>query len=177
MEQIRGTTILCVKKNGKVCVAGDGQVTLQHTVLKHTARKVRKIYNGKVIVGFAGAVADAFALMERFEEKLTRYEGDLYRAGYELAKEWRTDKVLRKLEAMMIGATKDKILLLSGTGEVITPDDDVLAIGSGGSYAYSAAKALYDSTEKDPKEICEKAMNIASSVCIYTNSNLTVEEL
>ena len=177
MEQMRGTTILCVKKGDNVCVTGDGQVTLQNTVLKHTARKVRKIYNNSVIIGFAGSVADAFALMERFEEKLNSLDGDLYRAGYELAKDWRTDKALRKLEAMMIAATKEKIVLLSGSGEVIVPDEDVLAIGSGGSFAYSAARALYEETDLNAKEICEKAMKIASDVCIYTNNNLTVEEL
>ena len=177
MEQIRGTTILCVKKNGNVCMAGDGQVTLQNIVLKHNARKIRKIYKDKILVGFAGAVADAFALLERFEEKLAKVEGDLKRASYELAKDWRTDKVLRRLEAMMIVADKDDILLLSGTGEVISPDQDVIAIGSGGSYAYSAAIALYENTDLDAKDICLKSMKIASEVCIYTNDKIIIEEL
>lgn len=177
MEQMRGTTILCVKKDNKVCMAGDGQVTLQNIVLKHTARKIRKIYKDKVLVGFAGAVADAFSLLERFEEKLAKAEGDLKRASYELAKDWRTDKVLRRLEAMMIVADENDILLLSGTGEVITPDENVIAIGSGGAYAYSAARALYENTDLDAKEICKKSMEIASSVCIYTNDKIIFEEL
>lgn len=177
MFKIEATTILCVKRDDKVCMAGDGQVTLQNAILKNNAKKIRKIYNDKVLVGFAGAVADAFALLERFEEKLNKFNGDLRRAGYELAKDWRTDKVLRRLEAMMIAADKKDIILLSGTGEVILPDIPVIAIGSGGFYAYSAARALYENTNLTPKEICEKSMKIASEICIYTNNNFTFEEL
>lgn len=177
MEKIKGTTILCVKKNGKVCMAGDGQVTLQNIVLKQNARKIRKIYKDKVLVGFAGAVADAFSLLERFEEKLSKVDGDLKRASYELAKDWRTDKILRRLEAMMIVADKNDILLLSGTGEVISPDENVIAIGSGGAYAYASAKALFENTELEAKEICQKSMEIAASICIYTNDKIMLEEL
>jgi ATP-dependent HslUV protease subunit HslV len=177
MFKIEGTTILCVKRDNEVCMVGDGQVTLQNAILKNNAKKLRKIYNDKVIVGFAGAVADAFSLLERFEEKLSKYSGDLKRSAYELAKDWRTDKILRRLEAMMIAADKNDIILISGTGEVIIPDYPVIAIGSGGFYAYSAARALFDNTNLTPKEICEKAMEIASEICIYTNSKFTYEEL
>lgn len=177
MEKMHGTTILCVKRNDSVCMAGDGQVTLSNIVIKHTAKKIRKIYNDSVLVGFAGAVADAFALLERFEEKLTKYTGDLQRASYELAKEWRTDKILRRLEAMMIVADKNDIFLLSGSGEIIKPDEPLVAIGSGGSYAYSAARALYENTDLSAKKICETSMKIASDICIYTNSNIIIEEI
>lgn len=177
MEKMHGTTILCVKKGKSVCMAGDGQVTLSNIVIKHTARKIRKIFNDSVLVGFAGAVADAFALLERFEEKLNRFSGDLQRASYELAKEWRTDKILRRLEAMMIVADKNDLFLLSGSGEVIKPDEPIIAIGSGGAYAYAAAKALYENTDLPSKTICENAMKIASQICIYTNSNIMIEEI
>ncbi len=177
MEKMHGTTILCVKRDDSVCMAGDGQVTLSNIVIKHTARKIRKIYKDSVLVGFAGAVADAFSLLERFEEKLNKYNGDLQRASYELAKEWRTDKVLRRLEAMMIVADKEDLFLLSGSGEVIKPDEPIVAIGSGGAYAYSAAKALYKNTNLSSKDICTIAMQIASEICIYTNSNIIIEEI
>ncbi len=177
MEKIYGTTILCVKKDDSVCMAGDGQVTLSNIVIKQTARKIRKIYKDSVIVGFAGAVADAFALLERFEEKLNKFTGDLQRASYELAKEWRTDKILRRLEAMMIVADKTDLFLLSGSGEIIKPDEPIVAIGSGGAYAYAAAKALYNHTDLNAKEICSNSMKIASDICIYTNSNIVIEEI
>ncbi len=177
MEKIHATTILCVKRDDSVCMAGDGQVTLSNIVIKHTARKIRKIYKDSVLVGFAGAVADAFALLERFEEKLNKYSGDLQRASYELAKEWRTDKILRRLEAMMIVADKNDLFLLSGSGEVIKPDEPIVAIGSGGPYAYAAARALYENTELNSRTICENAMKITSDICIYTNSNIIIEEI
>ncbi|MBP7029589.1 MAG: ATP-dependent protease subunit HslV [Spirochaetes bacterium] len=177
MNEMHGTTILCVKKGDNLCMAGDGQVTMNEMVIKHTARKVRKVYKDSVLVGFAGAVADAFALLERFEEKLAKYSGDLERSSYELAKDWRTDKILRKLEAMMIVADKHDIFLLSGSGEVIRPDEPLVAIGSGGGYAYAAARALYENTELSATEICKLSMNIASKICIYTNDNIIFEEI
>jgi ATP-dependent HslUV protease subunit HslV len=177
MNEMHGTTILCVKKGDNLCMAGDGQVTMNEMVIKHTARKVRKVYKDSVLVGFAGAVADAFALLERFEEKLAKYSGDLERSSYELAKDWRTDKILRKLEAMMIVADKHDIFLLSGSGEVIRPDEPLVAIGSGGGYAYAAARALYENTQLSATEICKLSMNIASKICIYTNDNIIFEEI
>jgi len=177
MNEMHGTTILCVKKGDNLCMAGDGQVTMNEMVIKHTARKVRKVYKDSVLVGFAGAVADAFALLERFEEKLAKYSGDLERSSYELAKDWRTDKILRKLEAMMIVADKHDIFLLSGSGEVIRPDEPLVAIGSCGGYAYAAARALYENTELSATEICKLSMNIASKICIYTNDNIIFEEI
>jgi len=177
MNEMHGTTILCVKKGDNLCMAGDGQVTMNEMVIKHTARKVRKVYKDSVLIGFAGAVADAFALLERFEEKLAKYSGDLERSSYELAKDWRTDKILRKLEAMMIVADKHDIFLLSGSGEVIRPDEPLVAIGSGGGYAYAAARALYENTELSATEICKLSMNIASKICIYTNDNIIFEEI
>ncbi|MCK9224542.1 MAG: ATP-dependent protease subunit HslV [Candidatus Muirbacterium halophilum] len=173
----KGTTILAVRKNNKVCIAGDGQVTFGNTVLKHTARKLRKLYNNSIVVGFAGSTADAFTLFERFESKLEKFSGQLKRSAVELAKDWRTDKMLRKLEALMIVADKDEIIIISGTGDVISPDYDVAAIGSGGMYAYSAALALIENTELSSKDIAKKAMKIASEICIYTNSNIIIEEL
>ncbi len=173
----KGTTILLVRRNEKVVIAGDGQVSFGNTVMKHKARKVRKMYKEKIIAGFAGSVADAFALFAKFEEKLEKFQGNLSRSAVELAKEWRTDKILRRLEALMAIADNEKSFILSGTGEVIEPDDGIIGIGSGGPYAISAAKALLYNTEMEPREIAEKAMKIAASVCVYTNDNLTFEEL
>lgn len=174
----KGTTIVAVKKNNKVAIAGDGQVTFgSNMILKHQAKKVRRLYNGKVIAGFAGSVADAFTLFEKFEKKIEEYRGNLSRAAVELAKEWRMDKVLRKLEALLIVADMEHMLIISGNGEVIEPDDNVTAIGSGGSYALAAARALVRHTDMEAVEIAREALEIASSICIYTNSNITVEEL
>lgn len=172
-----GTTILVVNRYGKTVMAGDGQVTFGTTVLKTGARKVRKLGDGKVLAGFAGSVADAMALFERFESKLKEWGGNLIKASVELAKEWRTDKVLRRLEALLLVADKENILLISGNGEVIQPDDNVAAIGSGGPYALAAARALLRNTDLSAREIVEKAMEIASEICIYTNKNLVIEEV
>ena len=177
METFHGTTILTVRRNGKVVVGGDGQVTLGNTVMKGNATKVRKIYGDKVIVGFAGATADAFTLLERFEAMLERHNGQLKRAAVELAKDWRTDRVLRKLEAMLIVADAEASLLVSGTGDVIETVDDLIAIGSGGPYAQSAARALFDSTDMSAREIVEKSLAIAGDICIYTNQTRTIEEV
>ena len=174
----RGTTICAVKKDGKIAVAGDGQVTMgEHTVFKATAKKVRRIYNDSVVTGFAGSVADAFTLCERFEDKLTQCGGNLERAAVMLAQDWRGDKGLRQLEAMLIVADKNSMLIVSGTGEVIDPDDGVAAIGSGGNYALAAARALTQNTDLSAKEIAEKALRIAASICVYTNDHITVEEV
>ncbi len=173
--EFRGTTICAVLRDGKVAMAGDGQVTLGNTVFKNGARKVRKVYGGKVLTGFAGSVADAFALLERFEDKLQAFGGNLLKSAVELAKEWRTDRVLRRLEAMLLVADRSKILLISGNGDVIEPDIPVMAIGSGGAYAQAAARALYENTELPPEEIARKALEIAGTICIYTNTNITVE--
>ncbi|HIP91941.1 MAG TPA: ATP-dependent protease subunit HslV [Thermotoga sp.] len=172
-----GTTILVVSRYGKTVMAGDGQVTFGTTVLKTGARKVRKLGEGKVLAGFAGSVADAMALFERFEAKLKEWGGNLIKASVELAKERRTDKVLRRLEALLLVADKENILLISGNGEVIQPDDNVAGIGSGGPYAVAAARALLRNTDLDAKEIVKKAMEIASEICIYTNKNLVIEEV
>jgi len=172
-----GTTIVAVRKGSKVVVAGDGQVSVGNTVMKHHARKVRPLAGGKVIGGFAGATADAFTLFERLEAKLEQYPDQLMRAAVELAKDWRTDRYLRRLEAMMIVADKKDTLVLTGTGDVLTPDHDVIAIGSGGNYAYSAALALSENTELDAEAIARKAMKIAAEVCIYTNENVTLESI
>ncbi|MCE5300462.1 MAG: ATP-dependent protease subunit HslV [Spirochaetia bacterium] len=178
MEQMHATTILCVKRDGKVVMAGDGQVTMGNTVMKATAKKVRLMDGkSKVLAGFAGSVADAFTLLERFEEKLNEHNWLLQRAAVELAKDWRTDKVLRRLEALMIVADKDYMYVLSGNGEVIEPEDNVIAIGSGGPYALAAARALMRQTKLGAKEIATVSMKIAGEICIYTNENLTVEEL
>lgn len=178
MGTFQGTTIVAVKKNGQTAIAGDGQVTFgEKTVMKHTAVKVRRLYDNKVIVGFAGSVADAFTLSERFEAKLEQYSGSLSRAAVELAQEWRSDKMMRRLEAMLIAANKDEVLLVSGTGEVIEPDNGVIAIGSGGSYAQAAARALFDNTELSAKEIAQKSLHIAADICIFTNTNIIVEEV
>ncbi|MFD1332037.1 ATP-dependent protease subunit HslV [Methylopila musalis] len=173
---LHGTTIVLVRKGGKVVIGGDGQVTLGQTVLKHTARKVRRIAKGEVIAGFAGATADAFTLFERLEQKLEQYPGQLLRAAVELAKDWRTDRYLRRLEAMMLVADKNVALVITGTGDVLEPEDGVAAIGSGGNYALSAARALAD-TEADAEAIVRKAMKIAAEICVYTNDKLTVESL
>lgn len=175
--KIRSTTVVAVKRNGKVAMAGDGQVTLGNTVCKGNARKVRKIYNGKVLTGFAGSVADAFTLLEKFEDKVKEFQGDITRAAVELAKMWRTERSLQKLEAMLIVADVNKILLISGDGNVIEPENDVLAIGSGGNYAYSAALAYLDSSDLSAREIAERSLKIAGNICIYTNGNITVEEI
>ena len=173
---IRGTTICAVRRNGQIAVAGDGQVTMgESVVMKNGAVKVRRIFNGQVITGFAGTVADAFALCDRFEAKLEQYSGNLERAAVELAQEWRSDKAMRKLEAMLICADKENLMLISGTGEVIEPDDDVLAIGSGGNYALAAARALLENTSLTAAEIAEKALHIAASICVYTNDHIRVE--
>lgn len=176
--EFRGTTILAVRKGGKTAMAGDGQVTLDKTVMKGHARKVRKIYDGKILVGFAGATADAFTLFEKFEGKLKEFNGDMTRSAVELAKEWRTDRALRRLEAMLLAADSNKILLISGTGDVVEPDEDALAIGSGGNYAYSAALALLRAgVDMEASEIARRSLEIASQICIYTNDNIIVEEL
>lgn len=173
----KGTTILCVRRDRQMVIGGDGQVTLGNVVMKGNARKVRRLYNGKILAGFAGATADAFTLFERFEGKLQSYGGQLMRAAVEMAKDWRTDRALRRLEAMMIVADQDTMLLLSGTGDVIEPENDFIAIGSGGSYAHAAARALMDNTDLSAREVVEKALNIAADLCIYTNHSLTIEEL
>lgn len=171
-----GTTILCVRKNGKTIIAGDGQVSLGHTIMKSNAKKVRRIGNGNIIAGFAGATADAFTLFERLEAKLEKFPNQLTRACVELAKDWRTDKYLRKLEAIMAVADKDVALTITGNGDVLEPEDGIIGIGSGGNYALSAAKALYD-LDLTAREIVEKSMKIAGDICIYTNHNVTIEEL
>ena len=176
--ELKGTTILAVRKNGVCAVAGDGQVTMgQTTILKATATKVRRLYHDTVVAGFAGSVADAFTLCERFEQKLETYGGSLGRAAVSLAQEWRSDKVMRRLEAMLIVANKEELYVVSGTGEVIEPDDGIIAIGSGGNYALSAAKALVQNTELSAREVAEKSLRIASEICVYTNDNIIVEEV
>jgi ATP-dependent HslUV protease subunit HslV len=172
-----GTTILCVRKDGRVALAGDGQVSMGNTIVKSNAKKLRRLGNGKVIAGFAGATADAFALFERLEAKLEQYPGQLTRACVELAKDWRTDRYLRRLEAIMAVADKDTSLILSGTGDVLEPEDGVIGIGSGGLYALSAARALIDRKDLDAEAIARKALAIAASVCVFTNTNVTVETL
>ena len=174
---MRGTTIIAVRHNGRVAMGGDGQVSVGNTIMKHSANKVRRMYSDKVIGGFAGATADAFSLFARFEEKLEKFQGNLPRSSVELAKDWRTDKLLRRLEAMLIVADKDHSFLISGNGDVIESDDGILAIGSGGMFAQSAAKALLKHSQLNAREIVEEAMDIAQSVCVFTNSNLTIEEL
>ncbi len=176
-QGVRSTTILCVRRDGKVVMAGDGQVTLGSEVLKASAKKLRRLYNGKILAGFAGATADAFALFTRFESKLEQYNGNLSRAVVELAKDWRTDRMLRHLEALLLVADPANTFVVSGNGDVIEPDDEIAAIGSGGAYAKSAAVALVENTELSAREIVEKAMTIAGKICIYTNSNIIYEEL
>ncbi len=177
MEQFRGTTILSIRRNGKVVIGGDGQVSLGNTVMKGNARKVRRLYHDKVLAGFAGGTADAFTLFERFEGKLETHSGNLTRAAVEMAKDWRTDRALRRLEALLAVADDKSSLIISGNGDVIEPEDSLMAIGSGGPFAQSAARALLDNTELDARTIVEKGLNIAGDICIYTNQNLTVEEL
>lgn len=175
--KVRSTTILAVRHKGEVAIAGDGQVSLGNTVMKHNAKKVRRLYNGKVITGFAGATADAFTLFDKLEGKLEQYNGNLMRASVELAKEWRMDKMLRRLEAMLIAVDKDCSLLLSGTGDVIEPDNGVLAIGSGGPYAQSAALALVQNSDLSAEEICRASMEIAANICVFTNHSFVVEKI
>lgn len=178
MEEFKGTTIVAVKSNTGCAIAGDGQVTLgETTIMKHSAKKVRRIYNGSVVVGFAGSVADAFTLCDRFETKLEQFGGGLTRAAVALAQDWRSDKVMRQLQALLICADRDELLIVSGTGEVILPDDGIAAIGSGGMYALAAARALRQNTELPAAEVARKALEIASEICVYTNSNITVEEV
>src|SRR5689334_20591565 len=176
-QRVRSTTILLVRRDGRVALAGDGQVTMGETVMKAGARKVRRLYNDRIIAGFAGATADAFSLLTRFEGKLEQYHGNLERAAIELSKDWRTDKILRNLEALLIVADEKSSFLLSGNGDVIAPDDGLLAIGSGGSYALAAARALVEHTEMPAKEIATGALRIAGEICIYSNANIIVEEL
>ena len=177
MEQYRGTTILSVRRNGRVVVGGDGQVSMGNTVMKANARKVRTLYHGKVLAGFAGGTADAFTLFERFEAKLEKHQGHLVRSAVELAKDWRTDRMLRRLEALLVVADKESSLIITGNGDVIEPEDCLRAIGSGGPFAQAAARAMLDNTDLDARSIVEKGLKIASSICVYTNQNLTLEEL
>lgn len=177
MEQYRGTTIVSVRRGNTVVIGGDGQVSLGNTIMKGNARKVRRLYKDKVIAGFAGGTADAFTLFERFEAKLEAHGGQLTRAAVELAKEWRTDRALRKLEALLAVANEEASLIVTGNGDVIQPEQDLIAIGSGGAFAQSAAKALLDNTELSAKEVAEKSLSIAADVCVYTNHNFTIEEL
>jgi len=177
ISPLHGTTILAVRRNGKTAIAGDGQVTVGATVMKHNAKKVRKMYNDKILAGFAGATADAFTLFEKFEAKLEQYHGNLTRAAVELAKDWRTDKVLRRLEALMIVSDAERSFVLSGNGDVIEPENGIAAIGSGGPYALAAARALVDHTALDARKVAEEAMKIAADICIYTNREISIEEL
>ena len=177
MEQYRGTTILSVRRNGKVVIGGDGQVSLGNTIMKGNARKVRRLYKDQVIAGFAGGTADAFTLFERFEAKLEQHQGNLTKAAVELAKDWRTDRILRKLEALLAVADAEASLIITGNGDVIQPEDDLIAIGSGGPFAQSAARALLDNTEMGAREIVEQGLKIAGDICIYTNHNTTMEIL
>ena len=176
-RRIRSTTVICVRRFDRVVMAADGQVSLGSTIMKGSAKKIRRLYNDKVLAGFAGSTADAFSLFSRFESKLEQYAGNLNRSAVELAKDWRTDKMLRQLEALLIVADAGQTLMLSGTGDVIDPDEGIMTIGSGGSYALAAARALMANTEMSAREIAERSMKIASDICIYTNSNVTVEEL
>ncbi|HUQ21361.1 MAG TPA: ATP-dependent protease subunit HslV [Gemmatimonadaceae bacterium] len=176
IRRIRSTTILAVRRNGKVALGGDGQVTVGETVMKSNAQKVRALQGGKLLVGFAGAAADAFTLFEKFEEKLKRHPGNLPKAAVELAKDWRSDRVLRRLEALLAVTDNEHSFVISGTGDIIEPDDGILAIGSGGSYALAAARALTMATDLQPREIVERALRIAGEICVYTNTNITVLE-
>ena len=177
MEQYHGTTILSVRRGKQVVIGGDGQVSMGHTILKGNAKKVRRLYNNKVIAGFAGGTADAFTLFERFEAKLEKHSGQLKRAAVELAKDWRTDRILRRLEALLCVADAHASLIITGNGDVIDPEDDLMAIGSGGHYAQAAARALLENTKLSAKEIVEKALGIAANICVYTNHSFTIEEL
>ncbi len=176
-RRVRSTTVVCVRRGGSVVMAADGQVTLGDAILKHSARKIRRLYQDKVLAGFAGSTADAFSLFSRFEGKLEQYAGNIGRAAVELAKDWRTDKMLRSLEALLIVADTEQSYLISGTGDVIEPDEGIAAIGSGGSYALAAARALYDNTELPAREVAEKSLRIAGKICIYTNDHILLEEL
>jgi ATP-dependent HslUV protease subunit HslV len=176
MDQFRGTTIVSVRRHGVVAIGGDGQVSLGNTVMKGNARKVRRLFNDRVLAGFAGGTADAFTLFERFEGKLEQY-GNLTRAAIELAKDWRTDRMLRRLEALLCVADKDTSLMITGNGDVVEPENDLMAVGSGGPYAQAAARALMDNTDLDARTIAEKALEIAADICIYTNRNLVIETL
>ncbi len=177
MEDFHGTTILSVRHKGKVAIAGDGQITYGNTIMKKNAKKLRRIYNNQVLVGFAGATADALTLFEKFEAKLEQYRGNLTRSAVELAKDWRTDRVLRRLEALLAVVDKENSLIISGTGDVIEPEDGIIAIGSGGPYALAAARALLKNTELNARQIVEEAMRIVSGICIYTNEEIAIEEL
>jgi ATP-dependent HslUV protease subunit HslV len=177
LEQYRGTTILSVRRKGRVVIGGDGQVSMGHSVMKSNARKIRRLYHDKVIAGFAGATADAFTLFERFEGKLQKHSGQLTRAAVELAKDWRTDRLLRRLEALLCVADKDVSLIISGNGDVIEPEHDLMAIGSGGQYAQAAARALMENSKLGARSVVEKSLHIAADICIYTNHNLSLEEL
>lgn len=177
MQQYRGTTIVSVRRDNKVVLGGDGQVTLANTIMKGNANKVRRLYNDKVLAGFAGGTADAFTLFERFEGKLEKHSGQLTRAAVELAKDWRTDRMLRRLEALLAVADDTSSLIISGNGDVIEPEDSLIAIGSGGPFAQAAARAMLDHSQLDAREVVENALGIAASICIYTNNNLTIEEL
>ncbi len=177
-SSFRGTTICAVRRNGKTAIAGDGQVTMgEHTIFKSTAKKVRRLYDGKVLAGFAGSVADAFSLCEKFEEKLQQCGGNLEKAAVSLAQLWRGDQAMRQLESMLVVADRDHLLILSGTGEVIDPDEGIAAIGSGGNYALAAARALIQNTDLSAEEIAEKSLKIAASICVYTNDHITVETI
>jgi ATP-dependent HslUV protease subunit HslV len=177
MHSIHGTTVLVVRSKNKVCIGGDGQVTFSNTVLKHKARKIRRLYQDRVLAGFAGATADAFTLFEKFEEKIEKHGGNLGRAAVELARDWRSDRILRRLEALLIVANSEHLLIISGNGDVIEPDDEAAAIGSGGPFALAAAKALLRHAHLDARDIVAEAMKIAAEICIYTNSEITIEEL
>jgi ATP-dependent HslUV protease, peptidase subunit HslV len=176
-KKTRSTTVIAVQKDGKTAMAGDGQVTMGEAIMKANARKVRTIYDGRILVGFAGATADAFTLFELFENKIKEYSGDLTRSAVELAKEWRTDRMLRRLEALLLVANTERTLLISGTGDVVEPDGGAIAVGSGGNYAQAAARAYIDGSELSAREIAERSLRIAGEICIYTNGNIVVEEL
>jgi ATP-dependent HslUV protease subunit HslV len=177
MEAFRGTTVIAVRRKGKLAVGGDGQVTMGNTVMKSNAKKVRRIFDGKILVGYAGATADAFTLFEKFEDKVREFGGDLTRSAVELAKDWRTDRILRRLEALLLVGNTERTLLISGTGDVVEPEEGVIAIGSGGNYAYAAALAFLESPDLSAREIVEKSLGIASKICIYTNNTIVVEDL
>lgn len=177
MDMIKGTTVLCVRRGGRVAMGGDGQVTMGSTVFKHNAVKVRKMFDSRIVAGFSGATADAMTLFEKFEGKIESFRGNLRRAAVELAKDWRTDKVLRRLEALLVVADREHTFIISGTGDVIEPESGIAAIGSGGAYAQAAAVALFENTELDARAIVERAMKIASDICIYTNERVSIEEL
>ena len=177
MEQLHGTTIVSVRRHGKVVIGGDGQVSQGHTIMKGNARKVRRLYRDQVLAGFAGGTADAFALFERFEEQLEKHHGKLTRAAVELAKLWRTERALRRLEALLLVADRESSLIITGNGDVIEPEDSLMAIGSGGAYAQAAARALLDNTDLDARSVVEKSLRIAAGICVYTNDRFTIEEL